>query len=58
MSNEKAECTKAVEHKDDKYKESTSFPQIYLSLKKTHNIISFISISQKSGRLYYNGKKG
>lgn len=35
VSNEKAECTKAVEHKDDKYKEITSFPPIYLPFKKT-----------------------
>lgn len=56
MSNEKAECTKAVEHKDDKFKESTSFPPIYICPLK--NILSFISISRKSGRLHYNEKKG
>lgn len=55
VSNEKAECMKAVEHKDDKYKEITSFPPIYLPFKK--NILSFISISQKPGRLHYHGKR-
>lgn len=54
VSNEKAECTKAVEHKDDKYKEITSFPPIYLPFKKT---FFHLFLSQKPGRLHYHGKK-